>query len=363
MARSHDGFRYRDGKYYAWRKITNGEVKVIKATTHKLREERIRAFKAKLAAGPVQDPESVRTFFNNWLEETIRPNRAYQTGQGYGYMISLYIEPSIGDRLMSSVAPDDLQRLLNGLTAKGVAPRTVKKCLNVLNLGFKMAQQRGVIKVSPSVSLSTPPSPEGKKRILKIEEAKALIAYRKTRYSPLFAFLLTTGLRISEALGLRPEDITPERVLVNHQLSWRTGGDYSLEALKTKASKRGVPLSVISRDALIRVNEQRDRDQILAQDGWENCGLLFTTESGSPMAPSNVYRALAAALVALKIPPATVHDLRRTFISQLARNEARPQVVKAIAGHSNIQTTMQYYVVSDTTDEADAMERTNKWLD
>ena len=42
---------------------------------------------------------------------------------------------------------------------------------------------------------------------------------------------------------------------------------------------------------------------------------------------------------------------------RLARVEPRAQVLKAIAGHTSLATTMQYYIVSSGVDEADAVAR------
>lgn len=357
MAKSHDGYRWKDGKSFCWSKMVNGKRWTVQAPTHREREERVRAKKIEIERGKPADPQTVKAHFDSWLALTVKPNRAYQTGQAYGYMISSYIEPAVGNMKMHAVKTGDLQKLLNDLTAKGVAPRTVKKVLLVLRLGFGAARAEGLVSFNPTATLTSPAPVESEKRTLTKDEVQRLIGYDRTRYAPLFAFLLSTGLRISEALGLRPQDITGDRILVSHQLSWRTEGEYKIEALKTKASKRAVPLSHVSRDALTRALEQRAQDEILAQDGWNNCGLIFTTESGSPVTPSNVYRTLASVLDDLKIPPACVHDLRRTFLTHLARVELRPQVLAAIAGHTNIQTTLQYYVVSMADDELSAVNK------
>jgi integrase len=43
------------------------------------------------------------------------------------------------------------------------------------------------------------------------------------------------------------------------------------------------------------------------------------------------------------IPRCTLHDLRRTFISHLAMAGVNEAVVKELAGHASISTTLRYY--------------------
>lgn len=69
-------------------------------------------------------------------------------------------------------------------------------------------------------------------------------------------------------------------------------------------------------------------------DRWEESGHVFTTRTGRPIEPRNVYRLLTAAGVA-------------------------PRVVMEILGHSQIAVTMNVYahVVQDTQREASHMDR------
>ena len=243
------------------------------------------------------------------------------------------------------------------MSAKGRAPRTVHYMRMVLGLVFAQAKAEGRVGLNPASSLSVPALLTKSKRVLSSDEVKRLVAYKGTRFGPLFTFLLSTGLRVSEALALTEADISGSTVVVTRQLQWRTKGAWSLTVLKTSAARRTVPLSAMAKDAIQRAKDQVARDRKAAGDGYESFDLLFATESGKPSTQSNVHRALRSALDELKIPPASVHDLRRTFLTRLARVESRPQVLKSIAGHTSLSTTMQFYVTSNAEDEASAVSR------
>jgi integrase len=248
-------------------------------------------------------------------------------------------------------------KVVDGEPVKGLSPRTAHYMRMVLGLVFAQAKAEGLIGLNPATRLSVPALGTPGKRVLNDAEVKKLIAYRGTRFAPLFAMMLATGLRVSEALALTEQDVSDDIITISRQLLWRKKGEWELTILKTTAAKRTIPLSAVSRDALTRTRTQGDKDKAAAKDGYTSDGLLFASESGKPMTQSNVHRALRSALSELKIPPASVHDLRRTFLTRLARVESRPQVVKAIAGHTSLATTMQFYIVSNTEDESKAVAR------
>ena len=357
MAKSRDGYRYREGKLYCWSKMIGGKRVVIKATSHGEREIRIKKKNEDLKGGLPLDPQSVSVFIASWLEVHVKPNRAYKTHVSYGQMLRNNVEPTLGSKRIATVTPADLQRVLNAMTEAGLAPRTVHYMRMILGLVFTQAKAEGLVGLNPATRLSVPALNTISKRTLTEDEIKSLVAYRGTRFSPLFALLLSTGLRVSEALALVDADITKDGILVTKQLLWKTLGSWEHSPLKTSAARRTVPLSPLSRSAIERAKVQREADMVAAKSGYTPNGLLFASESGKPSTGSNVHRALSAALVDLGIPPASVHDLRRTFITRLARVESRAQVLKAIAGHTSLATTMQYYIVSSGVDEADAVAR------
>ena len=357
MAKSRDGYYYREGKLFCWSKMIDGKRIVIKANSHGERDTRIKKKKEDLAGGVPLDPQSVSAFFSAWLEHHVAPNRAYKTHLSYSQMLRNNIEPTLGARRIATSTSADLPACLNAMSAKGRAPRTVHYMRMVLGLVFAQAKAEGRVGLNPASSLSVPALLTKSKRVLSSDEVKRLVAYKGTRFGPLFTFLLSTGLRVSEALALTEADISGSTVVVTRQLQWRTKGAWSLTVLKTSAARRTVPLSAMAKDAIQRAKDQVARDRKAAGDGYESFDLLFATESGKPSTQSNVHRALRSALDELKIPPASVHDLRRTFLTRLARVESRPQVLKSIAGHTSLSTTMQFYVTSNAEDEASAVSR------
>lgn len=356
MAKSHDGYRYREGKLYCWSKMIAGKRVVVKAKTHGEREIRIKARMAEREATKPVDPQSVTAYLEGWLANHVRPNRAYKTHEGYSQNIRLYVTPAIGEKRIALVVPDDLQSILNGMTESGLE-RSVALSRSILRRAFAQAKAEGLTGINPAASLTIPTFDSKSMRVLSPKEVKSLVSYQGSRFCPLFCLLLATGLRISEALGLTSADIFEKHIHVECQLVWRKEGAFSREKLKSPSARRDIPLSPLAIEALSRMARQVERDKIAAKSGYTPHGFLFPTESGKPSTPSNAHRALKAACAAIKIPPASDHDLRRTFLTNLARHESRPQILKAIAGHASLSTTMKFYIQSNADDEADAVAR------
>lgn len=173
-------------------------------------------------------------------------------------------------------------------------------------------------------------------------EARALVdrclGPQGGRYGPLLAFLVATGLRISEALALTPADVVGGVVLVQRRLQSR---DEIAAPLKTARSRRAVPIHHVARRALDLQLLALAADR--AQRAYQDRGLLFPAESGLAAVPRNVQRALDAHLDALSLGHYSLHDLRRTFGTMLARERTPANVLQALMGHESISTTLAHY--------------------
>jgi integrase/recombinase XerD len=116
-------------------------------------------------------------------------------------------------------------------------------------------------------------------------------------YHHLFGLLATTGLRISEALALKREDLTDDGLIVR-------SGKFSKNRL--------LPIHPTTRQALSRYLEVRDRLSVGGDD-------LFVVTSGQAPRKSTTYqvfRRLAHQLGLRNLgstPGPRVHDLRHTF--------------------------------------------------
>ena len=158
-------------------------------------------------------------------------------------------------------------------------------------------------------------------------------------YHFMFGLMAVTGLRRSEALALRLEDVTPDGLLVR----------------ETKFRKsRLVPLHDSTWRALERYLELRAR----TGSGDDH---LFVLSSGKPPTPNGVTRTFVGLALRLGLRHrgrgcgVRLHDLRHSFASRaLALGESLPTIGKLL-GHSKIQTTARYaHLARDSVQESAA---------
>lgn len=91
-----------------------------------------------------------------------------------------------------------------------------------------------------------------------------------------------------------------------------------------------------------------------AGDRWEETGYVFTTRSGRPIEPRNLYRSLIRVAGTAGLRVIRLHDARHGCATLLTAAGGAPRVVMEILGHSQIAVTMNIYahVVQDTQREA-----------
>lgn len=270
-------------------------------------------------------------FFADWLEVFVRPNRSYSTHRQYSQVWRNYLAPSLGNLPLGSLSSIECQKALNALQGR-LSPRSVELSRTVLVKALSDAVRQGLVASNPAQPTFRPKVPPPRLRALRPDECRRLAANLGTDvHSAIVLFLLGSGLRISEALGLKWDDLEPgwRAMAVERRLEWLKGGAWRLAPLKTRKSRRRVPVSPLALQALH-----------LAPGGGE---FVFCGAQGRPLWPRNIQRSLDAALERAGLPHYSLHDLRRTFATTLARSGTPVHLVQAVMGHESVATTLGHY--------------------
>ena len=180
------------------------------------------------------------------------------------------------------------------------------------------------------------PANKGKRyraEVLTRAETDALIAAcsaaSKTgsRNRALIVVLYRCGLRVSEALALRPADLDPDR-----------------GTIRVLDGKGGKPRTVgLDPAAMAVVQRWVDaRRELAGRGGWRN-GPLFATLDGTAMSPQYVRAMLARmadrAGIDKRVAP---HQLRHTHAAELVAEGVPMPVIRDQLGHSSLAVTDRY---------------------
>jgi integrase len=147
----------------------------------------------------------------------------------------------------------------------------------------------------------------------------------------LLGFLLLTGLRPGEALGLRWEDVDlrSATLAVKRNLIW-AGSTWHIGKPKTKAGERVVALPA-SAVALLR---RLPRNSV---------HLFWAEKPPSSKQVSNVMRELCQRA---RVPQKPARFLRRAHAALLAASGVDPKSLQKRMGHSQVSTTLDIYAYS-----------------
>ena len=237
-----------------------------------------------------------------------------------------------GEKPVTKVAPKDISCYLSKCRARGISPNTVCSYYRTLRSFFNWCQHQGLIKHSPTDKLESPKEEKKVVRPFTPEEITRLTEvldstqdrFLATRNVALLFLLLDTGLRISEALSLKLEQLN-ESAVVN---------------VMGKGSKeRWVRLSPEVLQALASYMGHRNR-----LPARKRCSALITTWDRQPLKPQGFRTALKDAGKVLgwthvRVSP---HTLRNTYGCWTAIGGMDSESIRISMGHSSQAMTAKY---------------------
>ncbi len=151
-------------------------------------------------------------------------------------------------------------------------------------------------------------------------------------------------MRRGELLGLKWSDIDLEKgtVAVRRALV-RTREGLEFSEPKTKQSRRTVPLPPQVVAELKRHKRRQAEERLALGECYRDNGLVFCRETGEPLDPDGFYKHYKRLLQKAGLPPARLHDMRRTYATTLLELGEHPKVVQELLGHNRITTTLDIY--------------------
>ena len=158
----------------------------------------------------------------------------------------------------------------------------------------------------------------------------------------LWVLAVHTGMRQGELLAPKWTDVDLEagKVSVRRTLT-RERGHYTLGEPKTKRSRRTVKLTRAATEILMaHLSRQMDQMDRLG-DLYRDQGLVFTSDSGAPLNPSNIRnRNLRRLTQKAALPEIRFHDLRHTCARLLLSKNVHPKIVQEMLGHATVAITL-----------------------
>ncbi len=261
-----------------------------------------------------------------------KPAVSPKTWSGYTQHWELRIGPRFGHVPVDEISRTDVQQFLDALK---VGVRAKNQTLRLLRAILDLACEDGRIHRNPVLGVSAGRIPERERhRYLSAPEV-ATLAAACGKQGDVVTILAYTGLRWSELVGLRVRDIDLEAKRLHvHRAAPEIAGRIHVGLTKTRAARRTVPLPQVVIDVLQPRISGRSPD----------APAVASLRGG--MLRSNNWRRHTQwnkVLVATKLAPLTIHDLRHTYASLARKSGADLRYVQKTMGHSTPTVTANVY--------------------
>jgi integrase len=330
------------------------------------------AYQASLASHPLSSAnvglsgssrERLKSYAAQWLrkqEARVKGGTLeLKTLEEYRRHLHRHVLPDLGWIALAKVSARVLEEHYARLMERGLSPTTVRHVAMTLHKVFADATRQEVVRQNPCEHAEPPARRRKEMRVWDLEQTRLFLAEarRSSRYYPLYLLLLEGGLRPSEALGLRRQDVNFLLSIASvQQKLYRVGRHLVIGRPKTDKSRRAIPLAPMLTEALRAVFEQQDAERRRRGDcpngtacrirgckGWHDYGLVFTQLNGRPLHENNIVRRdFSKVARRARVPHIRLYDLRHSSATLLAPH-APLKLISEHLGHASVAITGDIY--------------------
>jgi integrase len=285
------------------------------------------------------DHLTVAQYLDRWLD-SIRDTVRESTWVRHEINVRVHVKPALGRVRLGKLNPLQVQSFYRCKLDQGLSAASVLKIHSTLSKSLKQAVRWRLVPLNVCMAVVLPRITKPEIQPLDAQQMKALLrAAQGTDLCALWVLMVTTGIRVGEALGLRWEDLDLEaRKLRVNRTVYR--GQACLP--KTDSSRRTIKLSRLATEALRQYPQQ--------------CEWVFPTSRGTTIDVNNLrYRSWKQLLECAHLPCETrIHDLRHSAATLLLAKGVPIKVVSEMLGHSDVSITLSIYahVLPDMQDSA-----------
>lgn len=270
------------------------------------------------------------------------------------FLDSLYLEQGVSENTLSAYRSDldkfclflkgenlmtvtglDIESYLAHRVDLGLKPRSTARSISALKRFYQYFVREKIISDSPMLNIAQPKAGQSLPKTLSEAEVEALLNTPNTeeamglRDKAMLELLYATGLRVSELVGLRMEQINLRQAVV---------------FVKGKGNKeRLVPLG---EEAMYWLEQflKGGRAQMIKHA----TDFVFPSKRGVGMTRQTFWHRIKHyAILASVESPLSPHTMRHAFATHLLNHGADLRVVQMMLGHSDLSTTQIYTHVAN----------------
>lgn len=362
---------------YSWRLVETDKLPPNKRACEPLREiekqltrdtdDGIQSF--------VANKKTLNDFYEKYMsmKKELKPSTRFTYANTYDN----WIRDELGYRPIGSIKYSDIKKFYLSLYFdKELKPNTIHAVNTILHPIFTLAVRDGYIRSNPAYQVYAELKKQNgwgqdKRHALTEQQQEVFVDFVRNsnvyhHWLSLFTFLLGTGCRIGEAIGLRWEDCDFQEniISINHSISYTevekgAGRRFYVSTPKTDAGTRYIPMFKEVKRALLDERLKQMQNGFCQQEIDGCSGFIFIGNRGTIHHPTSINQTLKRIINAyntketdrakkekrepILLPHFSIHNLRHTFCTRFCENETNLKIIQEIMGHANIQTTMDVY--------------------
>lgn len=365
-------FQRKDGRWVGTVRYEDPETgekkdKIVYGNARSEVVDKKKAFEDELKKGllPKAGKITVGKWLDTWLETYARVRVRQNTFEGYQRIVNGHLKLAIGEIKLNELRPSHVQKMINEKLENGnkrtggpLGPRQVEYIYAVLHMALEQAVKNNMVIRNVCDAVDKPQKVKREFIPWTVEQTNHFLAsVQDERLFPLYMVAWGTGLRRSEILGLKWDDIDFKKgTLTVRRTLVRVKGNppYKFGEPKTPKSRRTIPLPNQVVQALKKWKAQQAQEALawkgLHKDVPEKerppynpLNLVFCNELGEPMNPESISRTFKRDLKKAGLPEIRFHDLRHGHATMLLELGEDIKVISDRLGHSTITLTADTY--------------------
>jgi integrase/recombinase XerC len=266
-----------------------------------------------------------------------KETEAYQRRVDQADGVAGSIEPKTLTGIICQASPEMIRTFLAHLSEQMYSAATMARKIATLRSFFKWAERRNLAETNPMTLIRTPRQGKRLPKAITIEQVEKLLSAPDGRDAlgardrAMLETLYSTGIRVSELVGLNLEDL-----------------DDTGEALRVRGKGKKERLVPVGSHALRSISSYKEMlmgDARFAESATlhDPGRPLFLNKHGKRLSSRSVRRKLDKYLRQVGLDPSiSPHTLRHSFATHLLDNGASLRDVQEMLGHQSLSTTQVY---------------------
>ena len=382
---------FNDGSKKVFTKATNISCKKLKVkgeekrveSYYKQALERLAEFKKEVMGKKEvlenMESENSENSFSAYAKKYLERRRcvwAFSTYLGTSRAVINRIFPFFKGKKLSEITVSDIKEFQTFLRKKGLSENTVKHYTTYLRSILNEAVEDGIITKNVVRKLKPIKILLKERTIFKAEELKVILEKIKETDLEIPVLLgLKYGLRVSETIGLRWQDIdfVENKIYIKNTVTKGLNFDnkkerekeefLAKEKTKTVSSRRSFfldeNLKKILEEKLKKIEYKKKKLGNTYNAKWLD--YIVITDEGK------LYKQMSRHFTDLlrenEIKKGSFMNLRTTFATVLFEKKVDIITIKELMGHSNIETTMKYYIKYNEELKKETLELLNFYIE